>query len=453
MEAGSRQLPARDDWIGWNGKQRERRLHLVVRNSRFLIFPWVRVRNLASRVLAMATSRLAGEWEHHHQCRPVLIETFVDPTRFDGASHRAANWERIGMSAGKKSGRRAKPSKDIPVRPLTGDFRDILKGTIKPEKSNPRTVNDAKNDNLADMWTRILADLDRLAGDCDRTWIRRHRVLNSLLVILFVFRLVLTPKTRGCAIVLAELWEQCRKLGIPLPQPRPVSQSSIAKACRRVDPDLFREVHKMIPKHGGEGPRWNGHRILAIDGTRMNLPRPLVGEGYTTPNPGSHYPQGLVSCLHRTDDGVPLTFALSSHGCERTLARGHFDHLREGDIVIMDRGCFSFEMLCDLHRREVHPLFRLQPGLGKVFEDFMAGDQVETVVKAAFSRKTLRKLQETWPGKRFDPIPIRLLRTTPEKRISSWVQPFPMPPPIPPPTSATSTTGAGPSRNCTGSPR
>ena len=90
MEAGSRQLPTRDDWIGWKAKQREQRLHLVVQNSRFLILPWVHVRNLASRVLAMATSQLADEWEQLHKCRPVLIETFVDTTRFDGASYKVS---------------------------------------------------------------------------------------------------------------------------------------------------------------------------------------------------------------------------------------------------------------------------------------------------------------------------------------------------------------------------
>ena len=337
VEAGSRQLPARDGWIGWNTKQREQRLHLVVQNSRFLIFPWVRVGNLASRVLSMATSQLAGEWERRHQCRPVLIETFVDPTRFDGASYKAANWEMIGRTAGKKSGRRAKPAKDIHVKPLTRDFRDILKGVTRPGKAKPNPAKAATNDALADMWTGILSDLARLARDYDQQWIRRHRVLNSLLVILFVFRLVLTPNTRGYAIVLSELWEQCRKLGIPLPQPRPVSQSSIAKARRRVDPDLFHKVHGIILKHGGEGPRWKGHRILAIDGSKMNLPRPLVDEGYPTPNENAHYPQGLVSCLYRTGDGVPVTFSLSSHACERTAARGHFAELQKGDVVVMDR--------------------------------------------------------------------------------------------------------------------
>ena len=40
FEAAARTLPARDAWLGWSAAERDRRLHLAVSNSRFLIFPW-----------------------------------------------------------------------------------------------------------------------------------------------------------------------------------------------------------------------------------------------------------------------------------------------------------------------------------------------------------------------------------------------------------------------------
>ena len=67
----------RDRFIGWTPEQRERRLHLVTNNARFLILPWVRSRNLASRILSLATRRLADDWQHRYGYRPVLVETFV----------------------------------------------------------------------------------------------------------------------------------------------------------------------------------------------------------------------------------------------------------------------------------------------------------------------------------------------------------------------------------------
>ena len=56
----------RDDLIGWTPEQRERNLHLAVNNARFLILPWVKSRNLASRLLAMAIRTLANDWEQRY---------------------------------------------------------------------------------------------------------------------------------------------------------------------------------------------------------------------------------------------------------------------------------------------------------------------------------------------------------------------------------------------------
>jgi len=91
----------------------------------------------------------------------------------------------------------------------------------------------------------------------------------------------------------------------------------------QVDPDPFLDVHGIIPGHGG-GPIWKGHWILAIDGSAMNL----LGLGQrricTAGQKGPLF-QGLVSRLHRTGDDMPMTFPLSSHGCERIIVTMH-DH-------------------------------------------------------------------------------------------------------------------------------
>ena len=47
----------RDRFIGWSVAQREARLQLVVNNARFLILPWVQVRNLASTVSVYGCGR------------------------------------------------------------------------------------------------------------------------------------------------------------------------------------------------------------------------------------------------------------------------------------------------------------------------------------------------------------------------------------------------------------
>jgi len=141
FSASSWALHDRDCWIGWDAAQRKERLFLIVNQSRFLIFPWVRVRNLASRVLSLAARQIASDWLLRYCYEPVLIETFVDREIFTGTSYKAANWELVGETKGRgRNDRRneyALSVKDIYMRPLRRDFRAILKGD-KPYKAvNP----------------------------------------------------------------------------------------------------------------------------------------------------------------------------------------------------------------------------------------------------------------------------------------------------------------------------
>jgi hypothetical protein len=120
----------RDAFVGWTTAQRERNLPLIVNNARFLIFPWIRCKNLASRILALATRRLASDWFIRYAYRPVLLETFVEKPRFTGTCYKAANWQYLGDTQGRGKldtlHLKSKPIKGIWVYPLVPDFRHKL---------------------------------------------------------------------------------------------------------------------------------------------------------------------------------------------------------------------------------------------------------------------------------------------------------------------------------------
>jgi hypothetical protein len=115
-------LRARDRYIGWGEAARRENLPRVVANARFLIVPGVEVANLASHVLGAAARRLPEDWVVRYGVRPVLLETFVDPTRFDGGCYRAANWIRVGETSGRRDG----IAKELWLYPLDGRWRERL---------------------------------------------------------------------------------------------------------------------------------------------------------------------------------------------------------------------------------------------------------------------------------------------------------------------------------------
>jgi len=91
---------ARDQWIGWNFRHQYDRLHLITNNSRFLILPnWHRP-NFASRILSLCQKRLPSDWIHTFHHPLLLVETFVDPSLFEGTVYKAANWKFLGYTKG-----------------------------------------------------------------------------------------------------------------------------------------------------------------------------------------------------------------------------------------------------------------------------------------------------------------------------------------------------------------
>jgi hypothetical protein len=130
LGAAAWKLAPRDLFIGWTSEQRERRLHLVINQARFLILPWVRVKNLASSVLGLLAQQVVSDWEELYAYRPLLMETFVEKERFQGTCYRAANWIHVGQTQGRGKldthKRKDKPVKDIFLFPLDRHFRTIL---------------------------------------------------------------------------------------------------------------------------------------------------------------------------------------------------------------------------------------------------------------------------------------------------------------------------------------
>ncbi|HEY6340278.1 MAG TPA: Druantia anti-phage system protein DruA, partial [Bryobacteraceae bacterium] len=128
-------MQARDTWIGWNDEQRRCNLQRIVNNGRFLILPWVQVKGLASKILALSARRLPRDWEAHYGYRPLLLETLVASDRFRGTCYRAANWTCVGQTTGR--GRMDQEHKahgcavkDIYVYPLVRDVRNRLCGDL-----------------------------------------------------------------------------------------------------------------------------------------------------------------------------------------------------------------------------------------------------------------------------------------------------------------------------------
>lgn len=128
--ASAWKVASRDDWIGWNHDQRKKKLNLIINNARFLIFPWVSCKNLATKILSQISKRIADDWYEKYCYKPVLLETFVEVQRFKGTCYKAANWINVGLTKGRgrmdRHTKRNKPIKSIWMYPLIKSFKNEL---------------------------------------------------------------------------------------------------------------------------------------------------------------------------------------------------------------------------------------------------------------------------------------------------------------------------------------
>jgi len=120
-------IKSREKWIRWTPRQRTRRLGFVVNNSRFLVLSdRHRYPNLASRVLSLCLKRLNADWEKEWGHPVLLVESFVDESKYRGTCYRACGFQALGPTKGY-----GRHSRDFYVehgRPKQLYLRELRKG-------------------------------------------------------------------------------------------------------------------------------------------------------------------------------------------------------------------------------------------------------------------------------------------------------------------------------------
>jgi hypothetical protein len=133
-------VKARDKWIGWTDRQRQRRLSLVANNSRYLILrPAGASPNLASRVMRLCLDRLSGDFKTRYGHPVWIAESFVDREQFRGTCYKVSGWEHVGNTAGwRRDGEDFYVAHDRPkqlwVREIRPGARTRLRGRQLPEE-------------------------------------------------------------------------------------------------------------------------------------------------------------------------------------------------------------------------------------------------------------------------------------------------------------------------------
>lgn len=185
----------------------------------------------------------------------------------------------------------------------------------------------------------------------------------SLLVTLLLY-MAGDANRRGYTRLIEAFWDECRSFDIPLPFTDAVSGSAFCQARAKLSNRFMRAIaHRLEDAYEGRFPslaRWRGLRVFAVDGSRHNIQRSdELRRRFGVPD-GAHCPQVLISMLINVISEAPTDVVVAPYATsERALLLQHLDRLRPADVLVLDRGYPSFDILQLLIERGIDFVIRV----------------------------------------------------------------------------------------------
>jgi hypothetical protein len=271
-------------------------------------------------------------------------------------------------------------------------------------------------DKSLEFWSGVKKIFNEVTTEFDNMWQKRKRTLNSQILVAFLLKLVQSKNRKGYGSNLVEFWESCIGKGVSLPQDKSVSASSLCEARAKLPEDIFIELNKTLLIHWNKSfdlPNFQGFRLFAIDGSRINVPRELLKEGYKLYNEkiGQYYPQGLLSCMYNLQEKVIYDYDFVTHMNERLCALEHMKTLGDKDIMIFDRGYFSYLLFYQLLEHNVQGIFRFQEGgtNEKIFSFWQSEDE-DKIIEYNPSNTVKHDLKKQGYNLDFKTLKMRLIK-------------------------------------------
>jgi len=253
----------------------------------------------------------------------------------------------------------------------------------------------------------------------------RERKLTLPMLIVFILHLVGAARTEGVDVEIGRFFRNAKRSGL-WPQARTVHRSAVTKARKKVAWQMFRDIlhkavalaYELIPADSGN--TWFGMPVLAIDGSKFNLPATAAIRAEFDPRSGlhglshSHYPQCLVSTLYDVFRRLPVArTVMPNDTSERDEAMELLAYALPGSIVLFDRGYPSYGLLLYLLEQcRAHFLMRCPAtNTFPAVEAFIRSGEREAIIFIQPTQKFCNR-QTALVREGLQPLKVRAIRMT-----------------------------------------
>ena len=193
----------------------------------------------------------------------------------------------------------------------------------------------------------------------------RGGVLSPELLVTLLLYMIADAGRRGYRHLLPAFWDEARSFDLPLPTRDPVSAPSFCAARHKITSEQLHHILREVATTSldtafGAARRWHGRRVFGVDGTWLNLQRgDELARAFGVPE-GAHCPQAMMSVLLDVCAKAPVDLRVAPFASsERDHLLAMLPSLQPGDIVVLDRGYPSHEVLQELVGAKVDFLIRV----------------------------------------------------------------------------------------------
>jgi hypothetical protein len=182
---------------------------------------------------------------------------------------------------------------------------------------------------------------------------------------------------------------------------REVTKGAFTQARAKLNPWAFKRLNEVAVNtfyKGAEYYLWYNMRVLAVDGSRMVLPsHPSVVEEFGVhkfgPKADSERSLAMGSMLYDVLNQITIDAQIAPYASsERDLLEAHLDKIKEGDLLLLDRGYPCFWLLFLLKARGIEFCVRLKDDWWLKVKDFTESDEIERIVTFSLPKKDRKKL-------------------------------------------------------------
>lgn len=200
-----------------------------------------------------------------------------------------------------------------------------------------------------------------------------------------------------------------------------VSASAFCQARKKFSASAFIELNQVATEcfyNLATIEKWQGFRVLAVDGVKYHLPdekvirRAFGGQGNQHVE---EFPMALGSALYDVFQKVIIDAQLFPYrSSERDIAYQHLAAIQAGDLVLYDRGYPAFWLFAAHEACQRDYCMRVKANFNQEVSEFVASGKKQQVVTLKPTETAKQKCQEN--GLSYEPQTVRLIRVKVKKK-------------------------------------